>query len=90
MAHQLDAEALLLLTDVDGVETGFGTPEVELIGHTTAAALRAGSFPAGSMGPKVDAACRFVESTGRPAMIGKLGDAAELLLGTRGTTITAQ
>jgi len=87
LARDLDADALLILTDVNGVETGFGTPEAEPIRRTTASAMRAGSFPTGSMGPKVDAACRFVEATGRPAMIGKLGDAAELLQGTRGTII---
>ena len=87
LARDLDADALLILTDVDGVEVGFGTPDAELVRHTTASALRAETFPAGSMGPKVDAACRFVEATGRPAMIGKLGDAAELLQGNRGTII---
>ena len=87
LARELEADALMLLTDVDGVEVGFGTPEATLIRHTTAAELRAGSFPAGSMGPKVDAACRFVEATGRPAMIGRIGDAVELLEGSRGTII---
>ena len=87
LARELDADALLLLTDVDGVEVGFGTPQATPIRHTTAAELRAGSFPAGSMGPKVDAACRFVEATGRRAMIGRLQDAVELLEGTRGTII---
>ena len=87
VARELGADALLLLTDVDGVVAGFGTPEATLIRRTTAAELRAGSFPAGSMGPKVDAACRFVEATGRPAMIGRIGDAAELLEGSRGTII---
>jgi len=87
LARDLDADALLILTDVDGIEVGFGTPEAEPIGHTTVAALRAVTFPAGSMGPKVDAACRFVEATGRPAMIGKLADAGALLEGTRGTIV---
>jgi carbamate kinase len=89
LARELEAEALMLLTDVDGVEVGFGTPGATLIRHTTAAELRAGSFPAGSMGPKVEAACRFVEATGHPAMIGRLQDAVELLEGTRGTIIGA-
>ena len=87
LARDLDADALLILTDVDGVEVGFGTPEAAPIGHTTVSALRTRTFPAGSMGPKVEAAFRFVEATGRPAMIGKLGDAAELLDGSRGTII---
>ncbi len=87
LARELDADALLLLTDVAGVEDGFGTSDATLIRRTTAAALRARHLPRGSMGPKVDAACRFVEATGRPAMIGSLGDAVELLQGTRGTIV---
>jgi carbamate kinase len=89
LARELAADALMLLTDVDGVEAGFDTPEPTLIRHATVAELRAGSFPAGSMGPKVDAACRFVEATGCPAMIGRLQDAVELLQGTRGTRIVS-
>ena len=48
----------------------------------------AGGFPAGSMGPKVEAACRFAEATGRTAAIGRLDDAAALLAGTAGTVVT--
>ena len=88
LARQLDADALMLLTDVDGVEVGFGTPDSTLIRHATPSGLRAGSFPAGSMGPKVDDACRFVEATGRRAMIGRLQDAVELFQGSRGTTVS--
>ena len=69
------------------VETGFGTDAARPIGRTTPAALRALKFPAGSMGPKVEAACRFVEGTGKPAMIGQLDDAADLVRGTRGTVV---
>jgi carbamate kinase len=87
LAKDLGADALLLLTDVANVQTGFGTADARAIGRTTAAALRATPFPPGSMGPKVEAACRFVEATGRPAMIGNLGDAAALLQGTCGTYI---
>jgi len=50
--------------------------------------LRDGSFPAGSMGPKIDAVCRFVEHTGSFAAIGSLADAAALLDGSRGTRVT--
>jgi carbamate kinase len=87
LAHDVDADALLLLTDVPHVESDFGTPSARAITMTSPAALRAMHFPAGSMGPKVEAACRFVEATGRRAMIGKLPDAEELLEGTRGTTV---
>ena len=47
------------------------------------------SFPEGSMGPKVQAACDFVEGSGRRAIIGRLADAGALLAGTAGTTISA-
>ncbi|MGP0109843.1 MAG: carbamate kinase [Acidimicrobiales bacterium] len=87
LARDLEADALLILTDVANVETGFGTKTANPIGRTTPDRLRAQPFPAGSMGPKVEAACRFVEATGKPAMIGQLDDAADLLRGTRGTIV---
>jgi carbamate kinase len=87
LARDLRADALMILTDVAHVEVGFGTAAAQPIGHTTPAALRAQSFPDGSMGPKVEAACRFVEATEKPAMIGRLADAAELLRGTCGTVV---
>ena len=87
LARALQADALVILTDVENVETGFGTDAEQPIGHTTPAALRALSFPDGSMGPKIEAACRFVDATGNPAMIGRLGQAAELVRGTCGTVI---
>ncbi len=87
LARELAADALLLLTDVSHVELDFGTPMARAITRTTPATLRSEVFPSGSMGPKVDAACRFVEATGRPAMIGRLADAAALLTGAAGTTV---
>jgi carbamate kinase len=87
LARDLDADGLLILTDVANVETGFGTPSARPIGRTTPAELRSLDLPAGSMGPKVEAACRFVEGTGRPAMIGRLEDAADLVAGTVGTVV---
>jgi len=87
LARDLDADALVILTDVANVQTGYGTPSARPIGRTSPAELRSLHLPAGSMGPKVEAACRFVEATGRPAMIGRLGDAAALLAGTTGTIV---
>ncbi len=87
MARELGADALLLLTDVANVETDFGTDQARPIFHTTPKDLRAQQFPAGSMGPKVDAACRFVEATGNRAYIGRLDDAACLLSGRSGTVV---
>lgn len=88
LAEALDADALLILTDVASVYRSFGQPGEEAIHQATPAQLRASSFPAGSMGPKVDAACRFVEITGGMAAIGRLEDAAAILTGTAGTIIT--
>lgn len=87
IATQLNADALLILTDVPDVEVGFGTANARPIGHTTPEALRAQAFPPGSMGPKVEAACRFVEATGKRAMIGSLEEAGDLVRGTRGTIV---
>jgi len=89
LARELQADALLILTDVENVEADFGTKTARPIGRTTPEAMRAEVFPAGSMGPKIDAACRFVEATGKPAMIGSLDEAADVLRGTRGTIIEA-
>lgn len=89
LAQRLDADVLLILTDVANVEIGYGTPSARPIGRTTPAELRALEFPAGSMGPKVEAACRFVEATGRRAVIGRLDDAAALVAGARGTEVLA-
>jgi carbamate kinase len=64
LAEELGAEELLLLTDVRYVELGWRTPDARPLHETTVAELRRHVFEAGSMGPKVDAACRFVERTG--------------------------
>lgn len=89
LAMAIGADGLLILTDVDAVYTGFGTPDAAPIRAITAAQLRAIDFPAGSMGPKVDAACRFVEHTGGFAVIGSLADAAAMLSGDAGTCVMA-
>lgn len=87
LASRLDADALLLLTDVAAVEADWGTPRARPIHQTTPQELRSLTFAAGSMGPKVEAACEFVECGGRLAGIGTLQDAAEILSGTVGTRI---
>ncbi len=88
LAAELGADALLILTDVANVFVDFGTPDQLAIGHATPASLRAREFPAGSMGPKVEAACRFVESTGGTAGIGRLADVGAILEGVAGTIVT--
>lgn len=91
LAVELGADRLVLLTDVDAVYRGWGTPvaaPIRTIEVGTVRALgEASPFAAGSMGPKVEAACRFVEATGRPAAIGALDDAAAVLAGLAGTTV---
>ncbi|WP_020421655.1 carbamate kinase [Amycolatopsis sp. ATCC 39116] len=88
LASALQADALLLLTDVAAVEDGHGTAAARPIRHAHPAGLRTRTFPAGSMGPKVDAACRFVESGGALAAIGRLEEAAAVLAGRAGTTVS--
>jgi carbamate kinase len=87
LARQLHADTLLLLTDIDAVQDGYGTPQARPINWATPAELRARSFPAGSMGPKIEAVCRFVEATGKMAAIGQLADAQALLEHSAGTII---
>jgi carbamate kinase len=88
LAEALDADLLVLLTDVTAVETDYGTPAARSIHRATPTELRALPFPAGSMGPKVKAACRFVELTGGTAAIGALRDAEAILTGKAGTIVT--
>jgi carbamate kinase len=76
-----------MLTDVPEVEAGWGTPAARPIRHTSPAELRGMDFAAGSMGPKVEAACRFAERTGGRAGIGRLDQAAEILRGGAGTIV---
>ncbi len=87
LARDLTADALVILTDVAAVEDGYGTPQARPIHRATPQELRARPFPAGSMGPKVEAACRFVEATGGMAAIGRLDDAEALLAGKAGTIV---
>lgn len=89
LARAVHADALLLLTDVSAVIDGFGSAGASPVTRATPTELRALRLPAGSMGPKVEAACRFAEATGRLAAIGRLDDAEALLRGTAGTTVLA-
>lgn len=87
LAIGLEADILVLATDVDAVVSGWGTEDERAISRTTPGWLRSQSFVTGSMAPKVEAACRFVEATGGRASIGGLKDLAELVDGTAGTQI---
>ncbi len=88
LATELGAEALLMLTDVPAVFRDWPEPAQQPIRRASPAALRSMDFERGSMAPKVDAACAFVEAGGALAAIGALEDAAALLRGDRGTRVT--
>ena len=87
LADKLSADALLLLSDVGAVYSDFGTTQQAAITELTPDEARALDLPAGSMGPKVEAAAAFAERDGAFACIGKLEDALALLQGTTGTRI---
>jgi carbamate kinase len=87
LARELGAEALLLLTDVAAIEVDHGTPTARPLASATPAELAALSLPSGSMGPKAEAAARFVRETGGLAAIGALEDAAVMLAGRAGTRV---
>jgi carbamate kinase len=91
LAESLDADALLLLTDVPAVHLGWGAPDRVPIRRLTLAGVAAGvedgTFAAGSMGPKVSAAAEFVRRTGRFAAIGALEDAVGVFQGRTGTQV---
>jgi carbamate kinase len=88
LARDLHADALAIVTDVDAVYADWGTPQQRAIRRASPEALGASEFAAGSMGPKVRAACSFVEETGGLAVIGSISDTGALLRGDAGTTVT--
>ncbi len=87
LAQEIQADALLLLTDVDAVYLDWGTPRQRAVRRTTPATMRKQSFAAGSMGPKVEAACAFAELTSGIAGIGRLDQALAILQGHSGTQV---
>jgi carbamate kinase len=88
LSEALDADALLVLTDVPAVMRDFGTPQQAPIARETPTGLRSLEFPNGSMGPKVEAVCRFVELTGGIGAIGALDHVSEIINGAAGTIVT--
>jgi carbamate kinase len=98
LAAELDADTLVIATDVPNVMVDFGTPSARPLGRVTTAELReqaaAGQFARGSMGPKVDAVLRFVEGggsahVGRRAVITSLEHIADAVSGDdAGTVLT--
>ncbi|QUS59857.1 carbamate kinase [Synechocystis sp. PCC 7338] len=90
LAKNLQAQGLLLLTDTDGVYKNWSTNYAHRFDQTTPKNLRRYRFAEGSMGPKVEAACRFVESTGQWCGIGKLDQALEIIDLKAGTVVMPQ
>lgn len=90
LARRLGADLLVMLTDVAAVERGWGTPEAQPIRKCTPDDLAGLSLAAGSMGPKVEAARRFVEASGGRAAIGALEDVERIVAGSAGTQIVLQ
>jgi carbamate kinase len=89
LAREVNADLFVIATDVDAVYLDWGKPEQRKLGTVTPAELRSYNFPAGSMGPKVDAAAQFVERTGKRAAIGSLAEIGEIVAGTAGTNVVA-
>jgi carbamate kinase len=87
LAQELDADLFVMATDVDAVYRDFGTPDQTALRHLTPDEVRALDLPAGSMGPKVEAAIAFATATGKPAAIGRLADIGKVIAGDGGTRI---
>ena len=87
LARDLDADLFIMATDAPAVFVNWGKPDAKAIHTASPAAMRDYPFPAGSMGPKVDAACRFAEATGKIAAIVALADIPAIVAGEKGTLI---
>jgi carbamate kinase len=91
IATEVDASSFVILTGVSHVSTGFGTPRARRLSRLTSTEARellaADEFPAGSMGPKIEAACSYVEASGRSALITDAVHLQQALAGENGTTI---
>ena len=88
LARELKADVFLMLTDVDAVYCDWATPGERAIRRAAPQAMRSFAFAPGSMGPKVEAACEFVEQTGAMAGIGRLDEVLAIPSGEAGTLIT--
>jgi carbamate kinase len=90
LAEDIGAELFIMATDVDGVYVDFGTPQQRKLADVTPEDVAGHDFPAGSMGPKVEAATRFASKTGGRAAIGSLADIAGIVAGIAGTNIATR
>jgi carbamate kinase len=87
IARGVDADLLVMATDVDAVYADWGLRTQRRLRRVTPEALRSMDLASGSMGAKGEAAARFVEATGRRAAIGSLADVVALVAGTGGTVV---
>lgn len=87
MADELDADALLILTDAPSIALDWGTPDQKEIKEVSPEKLKEYSFAKGSMGPKVEAVCRFANTGKGFGAVGRLEDALDILNGKAGTII---
>ena len=87
LARELDADCLVIATDVNAVYLDWGQPSQHALRQVSPAELARHTFPAGSMGPKVEAASRFAEVSGKRAFIGALADIEAMLDGRAGTEV---
>jgi len=90
LAREVDADYFVIATDVPTVFVGWGTPEAKAIRHAHPDEIEKLGFAAGSMGPKVEAACDFARLTGKKAVIGALEDIAKIVQGEAGTVISTE
>jgi len=88
LAQQLEADLLVIATDVDGAYIDWGKPTQKAVAEAHPDELERLGFAAGSMGPKVQAACEFARETGKVAVIGSLADIEGIVQGTKGTRVT--
>ncbi len=91
LACQIEAQSYILLTGMPHVLRGFGTPRAEILERLSVKGARKladeGEFPPGSMGPKIEAACSYVEKTGHKALITDAASLGAALAGEAGTWI---
>ena len=94
LADEVGVDIFVIATDVPGVALNYGTPQERFLDRMTIAEARhylsEGQFPAGSMGPKVEAAVQFIESGGKLAVIAGIDEIEAAVAGRAGTKIIAK
>ncbi|MDZ4063824.1 MAG: carbamate kinase [Coriobacteriia bacterium] len=90
LAKELGADLLVMATDAEGVYAEWGTRKQHLLRRVTPEELERYEFAAGSMGPKVEAALRFVRETGKRAAIGSLEEIERIVAGEAGTCVSTE